>query len=277
MVEKVETELKVYMPDGSLETYYRKVTDQIVAAIQGPSKGGKTRLAATAPKNPKFFFDPACRLTSLAGIPNCYGKSYPEAIDPDKSTAWDTIMRDMNMFVYHKKAGNPIPRTLIFDDVDFLMQRAMRKFLVENQGVRNSKGFCDVRAIEIGGQKFLYPFGFNPYTNEINLVGNLIATGIELGCDVIAIFHEREEEKEESKAEDRKYTGKVSVHPPRAAAFLPLFNEYWRMDHNGSNYICYPKANEKFNGCTCMSGLEGQEQPNITDMIAKHERTKQNG
>jgi hypothetical protein len=127
--------------------------------------------------------------------------------------------------------------------------------------------------MKIGDQTYLYPNGFNPFTNEKAMVGSLIATIMELPCDVIAIFHEREEEQPDSKPENKKLTGKKTVTPPRAEHFLPLFNEHWRMDHNGDKYICYPRANHVFNGATCL-GIDAEETPDITKLIEKHEERK---
>lgn len=264
------TENKMWIPDRAVETSKEDVTKQMVVAILGPPKSGKSSLAATAPKSPKFFFDPLSRLVSLGNHKNVFGKSYPDSPEPNMSRAWDAMVQDMSMFEYQKSLGNPIPGTIVYDDMDAIMDRAMRKFLVDNAKTD------DVRTMNIAGQKFLFPFQWNPYTNSTSMVSNFLARGVELGCDVIAIFHEREEESEDSTPKKRKYTGKKTVHPPRASVFLPMFNEYWRITHDGIRYIVTTKASYDFDGATCLN-IDAEETPNIEQMVEKHNlRLKEN-
>jgi len=268
-METVETKLKVFMPDGSIETYRRSIHGPRKIAIQGPPKSGKSHLAATAPRGPKFFYDPAGRLDSLEGMPDVFGKTYYDSVNPSKSTAWDMIEQDTNMFEYHHAKGDPIPGTFIYDDIDILMDRAMRKCLVD--------GLTQVKKLKAGSNIYLAPANWYPKA-ELDMVGNLIARGIEMGSDVIAIFHERDEETADSTSEDKKFTGKKSVHPPRAAVFLPLFNEYWRCVPTGDGkYVVHTKSSYIFDGATCLD-VEETEEADITKMVNKsEERKRQNG
>ena len=112
---------------------------------------------------------------------------------------------------------------------------------------------------------------FQAYREETNLIGNFIHRGMELGCDVITIFHERAEEAPDSTVEKPKFTGKISVTPPRMSALLILFNELWRVtpEGYGNQYKVYTKAGDKFIGATCLN-IDGVEEPDINKMIAKH-------
>ena len=263
---KTETPIKMWLPDGTIETYYRTATEQLKIAIIGPPKGGKSRLAATAPKKPIFFFDFDGRLASVSGIADVFGKTYLDSPDPNKATAWMELEKDMGMFEYNKLSGKTVPGTLVFDSITYMCDRALRKVLIDNQS--NS---AYTKTLTVGTRKFNMPAGWAGYTAEQNLVGNMLARGVELGSDVIAVFHERAEEAPDSSSEKKKFTGKVSVHPPRAEVLLPLFNEYWRVmpSYNGKEYKVYPRPNTDFIGATCLK-IDGEEPADITQMIAKH-------
>ena len=263
---KVQTDIKIWMPDGTIETYYRTATEQLKIAIIGPPKGGKSRLAATSPKKPIFFCDFDGRLASVSGIKDVFGKTYLDTTTPNKSTAWSALETDMGMFEYNKLQGKPVPGTLVFDSITYMCDRAMRKYVSDN--VNNAK---EVKSTSVNNRIYLAPNSWGAYTNEMNLVGNMLARGIELGCDVIAIFHERAEEAATSTVDNPKFTGKISVHPPRAAVLLPLFNEFWRVmpNYDGSEYRVFTKPSTDFTGATCLK-IDGEESANITTMIEKH-------
>lgn len=274
---KVVTEIQVWMPDGAVETYYRTATEQLKIAIIGPPKSGKSWLAATAPKKPIYHFNCDGRLASISGKPKNFGKEYLDTTIPSQSTAWADIERDMGMFEYEKLSKRSIPGTFVFDPIDALLERAHRKYLVDNQN--NTK---DVRKMEINKRIFLFSNSWAAPTNDINMVGNLIARGMELGADVIAVFHERAEEAPDSgigKDKEKKFTGKVSVHPPRAEHLIPLFNEYWRILPTGKEtYTVYTKPEFEapgmdFIGATCLN-IDAHEKPDITQMIEKHKQNK---
>lgn len=270
---QVETPLTVEMPDGSIEVYYRAITGQIKIAIIGPPHGGKSRLAATAPKKPIYFWDFDDKLANVAGIKDVFGKTYKDTTNPIQSTAWAEIEKDMNHFEYQKGIGKSIPGTMVFDSITYMSDRVLRKVLTENKN--NSK----VTTItKVAGKEYLSPNGWDGYKQELNMMGNMIARGVELGCDIIACFHERPEEAEDSTPEKKKFTGKVGVHPPRAVVLLPLFNEYWRILPNyAGTYEVTVKATSDFGGGTCLNIGEngGTEPPDISKMFEKHNKKQQ--
>jgi len=273
--DQITTEGQVieWVPEGTINVTELTPQKRLKIAIIGPPKGGKSRLAATAPRKKVFFIDPINRLASVSGMPDVIGKTYLEAPEPNISRAWESLVLDINNFFYYKAKGYTIPGTIVVDDIDFVMDLAMRKFLVDNQN--NSD---DVKIKRIAGEDFLYPRSFNPYTNNVMMVGNLIAKIEELGTDLIGIFHERAEEAEDSTPKVRKYTGKLTVHPPRAENFLPLFNELWRVtpSYDGKSYVVQVRPGDKFDGATCLN-LDTEEIADIPAMLAKHnERTIQN-
>lgn len=267
---QVETPLTMEMPDGSIEVYYRDITGQLKIAIIGPPHGGKSRLAATARKKPIYFWDFDDKLANVAGIPEVWGKTYKDSTNPSQSTAWNEIEKDMNFFEYQKGINKPIPGTMVFDSVTYMSDRALRK--VESENKNNSKV---TKITKVAGKEFLAPAGWDTYSQELNLIGNMIARGVELGCDVIACFHERPEEAEDSTPEKKKFTGKIGVHPPRATVLLPLFNEYWRILPNyAGTYEVTVKATSEFGGGTCLD-LDAVEPPDISKMFEKHTKKQQ--
>ena len=274
---KIQTPIQVWMPDGTISAYERTATEQLKIAIIGPPKGGKSRLASTAPKKPIYHFNFDGRLAAISGIAGNFGKEYMDTTDPNKTTAWAAVETDMGMFEYQKVKGAPIPGTFVFDPIDYMSERAMRKVCVDNSS--NTKY---TRKITVGNKTFNIPGGWDAYSAEVSLVGNMIARGIELGSDIIVIFHERAEEAPDSTVDKKKFTGKVSVEPPRAQNYLPLFNEYWRVlpAYDGKSYKVYTRPNTDFLGATCLK-IDGEEPANITTMLEKHktnmEKEKQNG
>ena len=276
---KTETNIKVWMPDGTIETYYRTATEQLKIAIIGPPKGGKSRLAATAPKKPIYFFNFDGRLAAVSGIKDVFGKEYLDDTNPGKATAWMNVETDMGMFEYEKLKGHPIPGTIVFDPTDYMCDRAMRKICVDNPPSNQKNNYT--RQLKIAGKVFNIPASYDAYNAETNLIGNMLARGVELGSDIIAIFHERAEEADESTPEKKKFTGKISVHPPRLSNLIPLFNELWRVmpSYKGDTYEVTTKPTSDFIGATCLK-IDGVESADITQMIEKHkinlEKEKQN-
>jgi len=254
----------LWIPDGAIKADERDSSDQLKIAIVGPQKGGKSRLAATAFRKPIYFWDFDGRLISVSGMEGVYGKSYLETTNLKDATAWAQVMQDMNMFEYQKQKGQPIPATMVFDSMTFMMERAMRHVLTFNpEGAR--KVFLNKKE----GLFILAP-QHDGYIGEESSVRNMINRAEELGCDIIACFHERAEEAPDSTEKDPKYTGKYSTHPPRAAKFLPLFNELWRVRPNDQGvYKVQTKPNYEFGGATCLN-ISDEEVPDITKMIEKH-------
>lgn len=266
MTEQNTEPIKMWLPEGAAYLKDRSPLDQLKLAIIGPPKGGKSRLAATAPKKPIYYFDFDGRLASLAGIDGVYGKTYAESTNMTKSDAWMEADKDMGMFEMNKLKNMPIPATFVFDSITTLGEAAMRYVVVNDSGVR--------KELRIGTKTMYTPGGsntFQAYREETNLIGNFVHRGIELGSDIITIFHERAEEAPTSTIENPRYTGRMSVTPPRMSALLILFNELWRVtpQEYGNQYKVYTKATEKFTGATCLQ-IEAEEEPDINKMIAKH-------
>jgi hypothetical protein len=265
-----ESKYDIWFPDNTVVMANRGADEQLKIAILGPQKGGKSRLAATAPKQPVYIWDFDGRLASLSGIEGVVGYTYSDTTNIKNSTAWSKIEQDMNMFEYQKSSGKGLPGTMVFDSMTYFLERAMRYVLVNNSSMR--------RVVKITSSEELYiPKDWDAYKAEMGLVSNMLARAVELGCDVIAVFHERAEEAPDSTKENPKYTGKFSTHPPRAAEILPLFDELWRIKPNDSGtYTVYTSPTYEFTGASCLE-IDAEETPDITAMIQKHKERKGNG
>jgi AAA domain len=268
MTENKTTEL--WIPEGSLNMSQRDSTDQLKIAIVGPQKGGKSRLAATAPRKPIYVWDFDDRIISVAGMPGVMGKTYRETSNLLATTAWPEVMQDMNMFEYHKAKGDMVPATMVFDSMTYMMEAAMRYLLVSNSDMRR-----EIVLNKQQGIKTYVPYKYDPYKAEFDQVSSMLTRALELGCDLICCFHERPEEAPDSTQENPKYTGKLSTHPPRAAMYLPKFNELWRISPDSqAQYKVQVKPDYQFVAASAMKGLVEQEVPDISKLVEKHLQNK---
>lgn len=244
--------------------------DQLKLAIVGPPKTGKSRLAATGRK-PVYVADFDDRAESLAGLPEVYVKTYFDA-NPLAGQAFANFLTDLNMFEYKflqgAKPGIDIPKTISLDSMTYFINANLRYVMSQNS--------AGVKQLNLGGMKVNIPRGYDPYTGETSYTVNVIERIIAMEMDVIAVFHERPEETPDSTQENPKFTGKYSVHPPRAAGYLALFNELWHVKYENGKYLVQVKPSYDFQAATCLSGLSDEEEPNIEKMIEKHMMAFQN-
>lgn len=237
--------------------------DQLKLAITGLPKGGKSRLASTCRK-PALMYDWDGRAASVAGVEGLYVKTLQD-VNPMVPKAFSTFTADIGQLEYVKSQKKELPcKTIILDSMKYMSQAAMY------QSMSSTKG---ASIITVGGAKFPIPRGYDNYEGEYNLVVNSLLRLFYLGCDVIAVFHERPEEAKDSTQDNPKFTGNLSVDPPRLAKYLPLFNEQWRVSPNNSTYEVRTKPGYagvyNFLGATCLN-LDEIEKPNIEAMITKH-------
>lgn len=233
--------------------------DQLKLAIIGPPGGGKSRLAATCRK-PSFHYDFDGRAGSIAGIEGVYIKTLQDT-NPIVPDAFSKYIRDIGQLEYIAKQGKELPvKTVVLDSITYMCAAAMAQSMSDTKGATT---------LTVSGQKFRIPRGFENYDGEYNLIVNSIIRLFYLGVDVIACFHERAEEAPDSTQENPRFTGKITVHPPRMNKLLPLFNEQWRVRPEGSVYKVQTKPDYEFIGKTCLS-VDQVEEPNIEKMIEKH-------
>ena len=266
----------MYELEDTQDMEQAKPFTQLKSAIVGAPKTGKSRLAATAPQEryddagvllPQyqgvFVADFDGRLASLAGIPGVTGKTYVD-VNPMAPTAASRVSTDIGMLEYAKSQGKVIPATFVFDSITYMSEAALRQVM--------SQSSTGTKLIDIGGYKFRIARGYEPYDAEVSFISNCFQRVIEMGCHLIACFHERPEEAADSTQENPKFTGRITVHPPRAKKYLALFNELYRVqfDQYAGGYRVQCKPNGEFTAGTTLQ-LDEFETPNIQELIRKHQ------
>jgi hypothetical protein len=235
-----------------------QATERLKIAVLGEPGTGKSWFAATAP-GPVRYYDFDDRSESLEGKPNLFILSKPTMLD---------IESDISMFKANKMKKIPLPATLVFDSVTFMV-RAM-----EDEIRRQQAGLF--KSIRIGNTTSVYKgkdwdvvVGIQRYMEY--LIGELTS----LGCNFIFVFHEKDEkDKAESTVNDTKYTGHVTTDPQYLSNILSLFNEVYRITVDASkpnqiNYRVTCRPNNEMMAKTTLL-LDQTEMPDIMAMIAKH-------
>lgn len=245
-------------------------TARLKIAIIGPPKGGKSRLAATAPKvgargeTGLFVADFDDRAESLAGIKDVYVKTYFDH-NPNVPQAWSALQIYVGKLEYAAQQSkfSELPATIVLDSLTYGARAAMRVVL-------NEKSITGVKQLTVGGLTTKIARGYEPYDAETSMLEGVICRLFGLNINVICVFHETMEEAQDSTDEKPKFTGKINVAPPRLRKLLPLFNEVWRVipDAMGKRKVqCQP--NYEFIGATTLR-LDASEEPDIMAMLAKH-------
>ena len=235
-----------------------QATERLKIAVLGEPGTGKSWFAATAP-GPVRYYDFDDRSESLEGKPNLFILSKPTMLD---------IESDISMFKANKMKKIPLPATLVFDSVTFMV-RAM-----EDEIRRQQAGLF--KSIRIGNTTSVYKgkdwdvvVGIQRYMEY--LIGELTS----LGCNFIFVFHEKDEkDNAESTINDIKYTGYVTTDPQYLRNILSLFNEVYRITVDASkpnqiNYRVTCRPNNEMMAKTTLL-LDQTEMPDIMAMITKH-------
>jgi len=256
---------------GAIPASSIQETKRLKAAIIGPPKNGKSWFAATAPGK-KLVYDFDDRAISLAGKPDTVIKTLRDTLS--NPTVVAALESDISNFKYKKAQGKPIPDTYIFDTVSNLISNGIvNAYLKENPN--------DGRKIKLGGTNpQQIGISFDRINVTMRFLDYLLTEYSALG-NVIFVFHERDEkDKAESKKDDIKYTGLVTVEPQFAANILTLFNDVFRITVRGSaipntlpTYNVYCRANNEVTASTTLL-VDAVEPPSLVDMIAKHEKRK---
>lgn len=231
-------------------------TDRLKIAIVGAPNAGKSILTSTAPK-PLYVFDFDDKRESYKGKAGVSVKTYRDLQDVDA---------DIGIFEYNKSRGMEIPITYALDSMTFMVETTMKYYFKYSADGR--KDFT------LGSFKISIARGYDGYAAENELVEQILYRLFALG-NVIACFHEVDEEDVNSTDKNPIYTGRKIVHPPRLNKYLSLFNEKWRIDVDSSGQRKVQlKADYRFNGGTLLE-LDNVEEPNIENMLAKHQQRYQ--
>jgi AAA domain len=248
-------------------------------ALIGKEKNGKSRLASSGRK-PVLVHDFDNRAEALQGIPGVYVISYVEPQWPKQPEAAQKFLDVLAMLESSldlKKLGfNCPPDTYVRTNVVDSIQTFGKAF--QNYALYGQKDIR--REISFGGLKVFLPGGWDAWNAEMVPVENSVLRMLALPSDTTIVLHEEPEEAPDSSSEKPKFTGRIGVYPARYHRLLKYFNEVWRVrltqsvdKNNKSAYLpkVYPLPNYEFDAASALS-LDSVEDPNIENMIAKHEQ-----
>lgn len=255
--------------------------DQLLIALVGKEKSGKSRLLATAPK-PVLVFDHDGRARSLAGIKGVYAISYIDPIgfqQPDAFTnfvghlttletnGWDLAYLGFK----NLEPGQAIVKTVAIDSIQTIAGNAMRY-------IKATGGKTMGRPVSFGGMTVHFPAGFDAWNAEMATIEDTLLRVFGSKKNVIATFHEVAEEAPDSTIEHPVFTGRVGIFPVRYQRLLKYFNEVWRITRGNSvdgtaqgaipSVSCVPDYNFAL-GASALN-INAVEVPNIEEMIARH-------
>ena len=245
-------------------------TNRLCMAIVGAPKAGKSWFAATLAEavGATYFFDCDNRFSSIAGKPNVLGKTYTD-ISQLRPTAARTMDSDIERFKYNKTSGKPIPAAYVLDSMSFL-KRNMENEIFDQMKSGKVKMF---REVKTGSDVVRIPEGWDSINGVRDYMLYTIAELRSLG-HLIAIFHERPiVDKTLSTADRTVYTGEIGVDPPYLQPLLSVFNEVMRIKVDGnSKYKVWTRVTKDFNAATTLKGLELEENPNLAELLNKHNK-----
>lgn len=254
--------------------------DQLLIALVGKYKSGKSRLAATAP-TPVLMFDFDNRARSVAGRAGVYAVSYVDKtghIQPDvltdflsKLTQLEQCKLDLSMIGFNVEPGTVYAKTIVLDSAQTMSDAVMRYVLANG-----SKGVT--RTLAISGMTVHFPGGFDAWNAEMASIRDTLLRVMALGVNVIMTFHEQAEEAPESTSEHPVFTGRVGVFPVRHQKLLAYFNEVWRVvratptgpsAQDAIPTVWTAPSYEFAYGASCLH-IDANEAPDIQNMISKH-------
>lgn len=265
--------------------------DQLLIALVGQEKSGKSRLAATARK-PILFFDWDGRAASLSGRKGVFAVSFVDNtgyLQPDAFNTYLQIMTQLeqNNFdlgcvsIDGKNFGVPqgtIIQTIVHDSIT-RMSRAVMRYILSNAA--QNKGMA--RQVRVGALAINFPGSFEAWNAEMVAIEDALLRTFASKKDVIAIFHESPEEDPASTAESPIYTGRVGVFPVRHTRMLGYFNEVWRVTRGqgtGTAQSAVPIVQTcpdySFKLAASALDIQANEVPDIEAMINEH-RSKHGG
>ena len=257
--------------NGAIDAANISLDGHYKIAILGKPKTGKSRFAVTIPGS-KLVYDADDRAMSIQGTAQTMIRSIKDTLT--NPFAVDQIESDLSNFKYRKSKGLPVPESYIFDTVSNFAENGIKHAYLK----ANPK---DGRALRLGGGLTIQVgISFDRINTTTRYLDYLLTEFATLG-NVIFVFHERDEkDKAESKPNDPKYTGLVTIEPQFCANILTFFNEVFRMEVIGSGVANTPakytvscKPNNEVVASTTLL-VDAVEIPNLADMIAKSKARK---
>ncbi len=266
----------------------QKPFDKLQVLLIGHEKGGKSWLAATAPK-PVLFIDFDQRADALSGRKGVYALTLRDPAPHMTPTAFNEFLDiltqletspDLSKLSYLAKfniANGTNLATLVLDSVTTAARSAMKYALYTNGDLRRRISFSTD-----GGKSWSVDFvrNFDGWNAEMSTVESAIMRCLALPSHLIATVHQTEEEAADSTIDKKKFTGKIGVFPARYQLLMKSFNEIWHVEQapnpeNPSSPIYVPRVQVRADyrcpwACTNLL-LEQFESPDIERMIKKHE------
>lgn len=262
-------------------------SEYLHVALVGPESNGKSTLGSTAP-GVKLFMDYDQKAKVLAGKKDVYcttfkntGPSYNiQGAAEEVLDVMTGLEQSLDLYNLKDVKGNKIFPTvlegtvvnnLFHDSMASLGKLFMDYELSSNNDLR--------REIKIGQKLTVYiPKNFDSWNAEMKAVESIVMRSFALPVNVFCLFHERAEEAADSSVEKPKYTGRVSVYPVRYKdLLLKYFTDIWRVKltygQGGYSPKVYTKPDFAHDNASSLL-LDPIEEPNITDMLAKHKRAK---
>jgi hypothetical protein len=247
-------------------------------ALIGAEKNGKSRLAATGRK-PVLFHDFDNRAEVLQGIPGVFVISYVDPQWPRQPTAAQdflSILSKIENSLDLLELGFNVPKgtfikTNVIDSTTTFAKCIERYSLYNTKDIR--------RTITFAGHEIHLKGGWDAVNVEMSEVENNILRFLALPTDTIVTLHETPEEAHDSTEKNPKYTGRIGVYPPRYRMLIKYFNEVWRVKLaqvvSPDGRLAYlprvtPLPNYELD-CASALLLDQTEEPNISEMIKKHE------
>lgn len=242
--------------------------DRIKLALCGDPGSGKSWLAVSGATQEEqaFNFDFDGRIGSIAGKKFVTGKTYIDVNFPAlMPMAWINFQQDIMAMEMEAAKGTLQYKWLIPDSMTNMCRAAMNYILYNDRGMR--------RELKVGASVTFVPKSFDAYKAEQAEIYGMLQRLFCLG-HVVCTFHTAPERAPEHTAENPKYTGKVTVDPPRAIDLLALFNEQWLMRPiDATNYEIQTKPDWKWVGKTALK-IDATEKGTLTSLLTKHRSAK---
>lgn len=243
----------------------KRVIERLRGIIAGQYKTGKSWLAATG-RDPILFLDVDLREESLGGKQGVFTLSptdppgrgmQPEAYNDVLSVVGklegDLVLGNIDpKFAGHPRAGEEI-QTLVLDSAQS-MSRAINQYNMYT----NPKVLA--REILIGGQRLLFPSGWDTWNADMECFEQLIARIVAIrGIDFFLTFHEEEKD------------GNISLFPNRYRQITRYFNEVWRLTRKNEIPELQLVPTYNFTACTTLVGVPGVvTNPNIKTLVEQY-------
>ena len=233
-------------------------------AICGDPGVGKSWLAATLPGN-TMDLDFDGRAASLAGKPNVFVKTYwdDNQLNPQAMQNFET---DLASLKYAKSQGKEIPDTYVIDSITYC-KKSTEAELIRQQATLG-------RVVRVGTLQLKIGANYD-IINANRLYFEYIISELAALGNVIAIFHTMDEkDTQKSTAQQKAYTGKMTVQPQYLSTLLSIFNDVWLLDINYKNErFVQTGLSSNFVGKCSLKGLDPlSEPPDISKMLEKHRK-----